>query len=325
MALRIDGLRHVPLHALLLAASFCLAMSAGVLASDWTADGTGGAMKIVAEMPHGPVAAPARSPSAEQVQAKRVQVSTQRGRSVGRALLAAPGRGDGLPVVRVQAASGDDYTCWVQRHLAELGFDPGTIDCQSGPRTREAVGDYQASIGHRRTGSLSEAQATHLGALVAHRREVDALRDAYAKRVRLAWVERALADLGYPTGAIDGEVDATSLAAIRSFQSDIGMMPSGRLSDTGLLELRVMSGFAGGMLVAGLPALDEAQRQIASLEGLDPIDAEVDTASPFDGPAIPDGGGWSLDDLPDLDGAFDSGALRPDAPHDTDASAGATG
>jgi peptidoglycan hydrolase-like protein with peptidoglycan-binding domain len=57
-------------------------------------------------------------------------------------------------------------------------------------------------------------------------------------------VQRQLSARGYRPGAVDGRLSAETVAALRAFEADQGMMPKGRISVT-VLE-RLQSGIAGG-------------------------------------------------------------------------------
>jgi uncharacterized protein len=57
-------------------------------------------------------------------------------------------------------------------------------------------------------------------------------------------VQRQLAARGYRPGAADGRLSAETVAAIRTFEADQGLVPKGRISAV-LLD-RLESGMAGG-------------------------------------------------------------------------------
>lgn len=69
--------------------------------------------------------------------------------------------GTRAPFVRAQVV--DTEVLEVQRRLASLGYDVGVPDGVMGPQTRQAISDYQQSIGAVPTGRLSPAE---LGALL---------------------------------------------------------------------------------------------------------------------------------------------------------------
>ncbi|AXS40699.1 peptidoglycan-binding domain-containing protein [Breoghania sp. L-A4] len=59
---------------------------------------------------------------------------------------------------RAERARVRQETVEVQTRLGMLGFDPGPVDGAMGRQTRTAIREFQASIGHRVTGRLSEEQ-----------------------------------------------------------------------------------------------------------------------------------------------------------------------
>ena len=79
------------------------------------------------------------------------------------------------------AALSRERVIQIQEMLSELGFDPGTIDGDFGPRTRSAVIAFQRSIGATATGSITEedevALATAYADLRARRLEEIAKQD----------------------------------------------------------------------------------------------------------------------------------------------------
>lgn len=55
---------------------------------------------------------------------------------------------------------------WAQAALAKLGFDPGPVDGQMGPRTQEAIKKYQAARGLEQDGWLGVATQAKLASEV---------------------------------------------------------------------------------------------------------------------------------------------------------------
>ncbi|WP_160194636.1 peptidoglycan-binding protein [Devosia riboflavina] len=68
--------------------------------------------------------------------------------------------GSRLPIVR--ASETDPGVLEVQRRLANLGYDVGVPDGVMGPRTRQAIANYQQSIGTMPTGTLTSAERSAL-------------------------------------------------------------------------------------------------------------------------------------------------------------------
>lgn len=66
------------------------------------------------------------------------------------------------PAAAQRAAEERERMRFIQSRLNALGYDAGTPDGVSGPRTRRAIANFQASIGEPETGTLSEAQLATL-------------------------------------------------------------------------------------------------------------------------------------------------------------------
>jgi peptidoglycan hydrolase-like protein with peptidoglycan-binding domain len=60
-------------------------------------------------------------------------------------------------------AQGERQVLQAQRRLQALGFDPGPIDGVLGPRTEEAIREYQRTQGLRATGVLDAETRAALG------------------------------------------------------------------------------------------------------------------------------------------------------------------
>ncbi|WP_346893480.1 peptidoglycan-binding domain-containing protein [uncultured Roseibium sp.] len=63
---------------------------------------------------------------------------------------------------RAERARRREETKQIQTRLTVLGFNPGGIDGGMGPKTRRAIGQFQASIGHPETGVLTQEQTAIL-------------------------------------------------------------------------------------------------------------------------------------------------------------------
>lgn len=66
------------------------------------------------------------------------------------------------PAAAQRAAEEREQMRLVQTRLNTLGFDAGAPDGLSGPRTRGAIADFQASIGHTPTGTITDEQIAML-------------------------------------------------------------------------------------------------------------------------------------------------------------------
>ncbi|MBZ0218293.1 MAG: peptidoglycan-binding protein [Fimbriimonadaceae bacterium] len=149
----------------------------------------------------------------------------------------------------------------LQTGLRVLGHYNGDIDGLDGPMTRSAVAAYEAAQGLPSTGQANVRLLEHIrqSARVASREQEQKLvprqptsqpspshspeRDAQSEEFRLILsVQRALADLGYAPGPINGKIEQPTIDAIRRFQADRGMPITGKLTVTLVLELEAVSG-----------------------------------------------------------------------------------
>jgi len=113
------------------------------------------------------------------------------------------------------------YVRAIQRELIMHGYAPGMPDGMEGPRTRQAIREYQRDAGLRPSGRASRELLDHLkfaASRVAARGEVKAL---------IMEIQRKLADRGYYTGAIDGLPGPLTETAIRRFQVEAGIPVTG--------------------------------------------------------------------------------------------------
>lgn len=143
----------------------------------------------------------------------------------------------------------------LQKNLRVLGYYNGDVDGLDGPMTRGAVAGYEAAQGMPKTGKASVRLLEHIrqsarvaqrdqSQLVSHQsastgQQVDAQSDEF--RLILS-VQRALADMGYAPGPINGKMGQPTVDAIRRFQADRGMPITGKLTVTLVLELEAVSG-----------------------------------------------------------------------------------
>jgi len=121
----------------------------------------------------------------------------------------------------------------VQARLAALGYEPGAATGLAGLLTRGAVMAYEHDQGLPVTGEVS-GQLLRLLEKAPGAREAMALRVAqprnpYAEQV-LRTVQQSLASLGYFTARVDGRGSDRLERAIRDYEMDNGMIPTGRVS-----------------------------------------------------------------------------------------------
>ena len=119
----------------------------------------------------------------------------------------------------------------VQVELARLGYDVGPLDGGLGPKTRNAIVDFQSATNVAVTGDVSNNLLTSL----RNTRQMDNSPSndmPYTKMVQLIEVE--LTRLGWDVGKPDGEWGSRSRSAAREFQSKIGVPVDG-IADNQLL------------------------------------------------------------------------------------------
>ncbi len=147
----------------------------------------------------------------------------------------------------------------VQSNLSVLGYYNGDVDGLDGPMTRNAVTSYEVAKGLPATGqanaglldlieqSAREAQSEQAEQIPDPGPQTTASTDSgnsgQSNEFRLILsVQRALADLGYAPGPINGTMGQPTNDAIRRFQADRGMSITGTLTVTLVLELEAVSG-----------------------------------------------------------------------------------
>jgi peptidoglycan hydrolase-like protein with peptidoglycan-binding domain len=121
----------------------------------------------------------------------------------------------------------------VQRELHTRGYGPLTVDGVPGLLTRAAVMAFEHDAKAPLTGEATEALLKRLLLGPTGDRAVEPgagkVRSAQAEIV-VRTVQQSLAALGYQSGKVDGRVGDETERAIREFEMDHGLEPSGRIS-----------------------------------------------------------------------------------------------
>jgi peptidoglycan hydrolase-like protein with peptidoglycan-binding domain len=136
----------------------------------------------------------------------------------------------------------------VQLELAQRGYDPGAVNGVVSLMTRAAVMAYEHDHGLALTGEPSEAL---LRAIVfgspdsagATRRTGGEARGHAVEVIRI--VQHALTTLGYPIARVDGRLGEDTVRAIRKFEADHGLAPTGRISSPLVARLARLPGKGG--------------------------------------------------------------------------------
>ena len=122
-----------------------------------------------------------------------------------------------------------DYTVALQTALTTLGYYDGAIDGVYGPGTVTAVKALQKESGVKQTGYVDAATTKALQ---------DAGGDAAAKAaVYTTAVQTMLKLTGYWTGAVDGTWTPELTTAVKRFQTDLGIEPTGVVDSVTLSAL----------------------------------------------------------------------------------------
>jgi peptidoglycan hydrolase-like protein with peptidoglycan-binding domain len=126
----------------------------------------------------------------------------------------------------------------VQRRLAERGYEPGSVDGVIGASTRAAVLAYEHDHRLPLTADPSEALLQHLttGSLSSPAGKPKGARAPHAEHL-VRTVQQSLSAIGYFAGRIDGAAGPDTVRAIREYEIDAGLVPTGRISSPLLQRL----------------------------------------------------------------------------------------
>jgi peptidoglycan hydrolase-like protein with peptidoglycan-binding domain len=118
-----------------------------------------------------------------------------------------------------------DYTVALQKSLTEAGYYKGDVDGVYGPATVDAVESLQQKHGLPTTGTVDKATEAALRADLEAKGGAAAA-DAVAST---AAIQQTLKLAGYWDGPVDGEWTAALTEAVKAFQSDLGVKPTGEV------------------------------------------------------------------------------------------------
>ena len=117
----------------------------------------------------------------------------------------------------------------IQQFLSNNGFNPGPIDGQSGPKTKNAIISFQKENGLLADGIAGTRTKAAMRAYTGCKSEnFCAARDnRSAKLDSIADVQTYLANNGFNPGIIDGKMGSYTREAIKAFQRKVGLIPDG--------------------------------------------------------------------------------------------------
>ena len=135
----------------------------------------------------------------------------------------------------------------IQRALTERNYYDGTVDGLLGPRTQQAIRNFEQANGIKPTGEASEgllarvlqsrARSEVTGSIPAA-----APAPAASPSSRVFAVQRVLARLGYGPIKYTGLSDAETKSAIERFERDRGLTRTGEVGDKLIRELAAVTG-----------------------------------------------------------------------------------
>jgi peptidoglycan hydrolase-like protein with peptidoglycan-binding domain len=134
----------------------------------------------------------------------------------------------------------------VQEELNRQGYGPIEADGVMRQPTRAAIMAFEHD---HRLGLTSEASQSLLKQLVFGTPETEGaagdreVRSPHAEAL-VKQIQQSLIARGYRAGAVDGQMSAETVAAIRTFETDQGLVPKGRIS-VEVLE-RLQTGISAG-------------------------------------------------------------------------------
>lgn len=133
-----------------------------------------------------------------------------------------------------------DIVRGIQSGLGQKGYEPGTPDGVVGLVTRAAIMAYEHDSGLPLTGEPSEPLLRHINGIpsslgtTANRHRP--ARAPSAEHV-IRSVQQSLSQLGYFAAKIDGRGNEETTRAIREYEMDSGLVPTGRVSAPLLVKL----------------------------------------------------------------------------------------
>ena len=131
----------------------------------------------------------------------------------------------------------------IQRELSLRGYNPGRQDGVLAPESRAAILAYEFDERMPLAGEATEALLkTLIFAKAAGKTRIGAVDRFEHRRDIIEQVQQMLAQLGYTSGPADGRLDARMREAIRKFEADRHLKPSGRLTERVLLEMVIVAG-----------------------------------------------------------------------------------
>ncbi len=126
----------------------------------------------------------------------------------------------------------------IQRELNRLGYSAGPVDGWMGSRTRAAIQAYQRDNGLLVDGQPTSSLLSHVRDTARSGRSEPTRTESDASSRQITDIQDALRTLGYEAGRRTGRLTEETRAAIRSYESDQGLLASGQPSAELLRHMR---------------------------------------------------------------------------------------
>ncbi|MEY6432921.1 peptidoglycan-binding domain-containing protein [Thioalkalicoccus limnaeus] len=142
------------------------------------------------------------------------------------------------PAVGMQVAQASSTVQDIQRELNRLGYNAGPVDGSMGPRTRAAIQAYQRDHDLRVDGQPNSSLLSHVRDTARSGRSEPIRSGPEPSSRQIADTQDALRTLGYDVGRPSSRLTDETRAAIRSYESDHGLLASGQPSAELLEHMR---------------------------------------------------------------------------------------
>ncbi len=127
----------------------------------------------------------------------------------------------------------------IQRALAERGYYDGELDGIAGPRTQQAIRDFEQAHGIKPSGEANDAL---LARVLRARARGEVTGSVPQPSTQVLAVQRVLARLGYGPISLSGLPDDATRNAIERFERDRGLRRTGKIGDRLIEELAAVTG-----------------------------------------------------------------------------------
>ena len=132
----------------------------------------------------------------------------------------------------------------IQTFLNCNGFNPGPIDGQTGPKTKNAIKEFQSKNGLFADGIVGNktkaAMRAYTGCESAN--VCKPRNNTNAKLDTVTDIQTYLANNGFNPGIIDGKIGSYTKEAIKAFQRKVGLIPDGLAGNRTKSEMKKYTG-----------------------------------------------------------------------------------